>query len=56
MTITIDAGTITYIVILTAILLYILYDNSKLPKEEQVPPKVIIVLYLLFSGGSVLFE
>lgn len=56
MTITIDAGTIVYLVILTLILLYILYDNSKLPEEKQVPPKVIIVLYLLFAGGSALFE
>ena len=30
--------------------------KSKLPKEKQVPPKVIIVLYLLFAGGSALFE
>lgn len=56
MTITISGETITYIVLLTLILLYILYDNSKLPKEKQVPPKVIITLYILFAGGSALFE
>lgn len=56
MTITIDSGTIAYLVIITLILLYILYDNSKLPEKERVPAKVIIVLYLLFAGGSALFE
>ncbi len=56
MTINISGESITYVVILTIILLYILYDNSKLPEKDKVPPKVIIVLYLLFAGGSVLFE